>query len=107
MIFIKISFFFFVSRKKLSIAVELVSGPSILFLDEPTSGLDSQAAKNIMDTVREIANSGVPVICTIHQPSAALFELFDRLLLMAKGGYVIYFGDTASKFFYKLLTKKM
>lgn len=91
-------FLFF--RKKLSIAVELVSGPSILFLDEPTSGLDSQAAKNIMDTVREIANSGVPVICTIHQPSAALFELFDRLLLMAKDGYVIYFGDTSSKFLF-------
>jgi len=87
-------------RKRLSIAVELVSNPSILFLDEPTSGLDSQAAQSIMETVREISNSGVPVICTIHQPSADLFSLFDRLLLMAKGGYVIYFGDSSKSIEY-------
>jgi len=79
-------------RKKLSIAAELVSDPAILFLDEPTSGLDSQAALNVMLAARAVCDSGVPVICTIHQPSAELFMMFDNLLLMKKGGFVIYYG---------------
>merc|ERR1712063_167878 len=78
-------------RKKLSIAVELVAEPAIFFLDEPTSGLDSQAAASVMETARIVANTGVPVICTIHQPSADLFYLFDWLLLLRPGGQTIYF----------------
>jgi ABC-type multidrug transport system ATPase subunit/ABC-type multidrug transport system permease subunit len=81
-------------RKKLSIAVELVSKPSLLlFLDEPTSGLDSQSAWSIVQFLRALADSGQAILCTIHQPSATLFEVFDRLLLLKKGGKTVYFGD--------------
>jgi len=84
-------------RKKLSIAAELVAEPRIFFLDEPTSGLDSQAAAAVMETARIVANTGVPVICTIHQPSADLFYLFDWLLLLRPGGQTIYFGPLGEK----------
>lgn len=79
-------------RKKTSIGVEMVAEPSILYLDEPTSGLDSQAAEAVMDAARVAANTGVPIICTIHQPSEDLFLLFDWVLLLKPGGRVIYFG---------------
>ncbi|KAK9453376.1 P-loop containing nucleoside triphosphate hydrolase protein [Dipodascopsis uninucleata] len=81
-------------RKKLSIAVELVAKPSLLlFLDEPTSGLDSQSAWSIVQFLRALADSGQAILCTIHQPSATLFEVFDRLLLLKKGGQMVYCGD--------------
>ncbi|KAK6457757.1 ABC-2 type transporter-domain-containing protein [Scheffersomyces xylosifermentans] len=81
-------------RKKLSIGVELVAKPSLLlFLDEPTSGLDSQSAWAIVKLLRDLANGGQSILCTIHQPSATLFEEFDRLLLLRKGGQTVYFGD--------------
>lgn len=80
-------------RKRLTIAVELVANPSILFLDEPTSGLDARSALLVMRGVRTIANSGRTVICTIHQPSVQIFELFDSLLLLQRGGHVAYFGE--------------
>ncbi|KAK6464612.1 ABC-2 type transporter-domain-containing protein [Scheffersomyces coipomensis] len=81
-------------RKKLSIGVELVAKPSLLlFLDEPTSGLDSQSAWAIVQLLRSIADAGQSIVCTIHQPSATLFEQFDRLLLLRKGGQTVYFGD--------------
>ncbi|KAK9472159.1 ABC-2 type transporter-domain-containing protein [Dipodascopsis tothii] len=81
-------------RKKLSIGVELAAKPSLLlFLDEPTSGLDSQSAWAIVTFLRKLANAGQSILCTIHQPSATLFEQFDRLLLLKKGGQTVYFGD--------------
>lgn len=81
-------------RKRLTIGVELVSKPSILiFLDEPTSGLDGQAAFNTVRFLRRLADAGQAVLVTIHQPSALLFAQFDTLLLLAKGGKTVYFGD--------------
>lgn len=81
-------------RKKLSIATELVAKPSLLlFLDEPTSGLDSESSWSIVQFLRALADSGQAILCTIHQPSATLFEVFDRLLLLKKGGKTVYFGD--------------
>ncbi|TVY42933.1 Brefeldin A resistance protein [Lachnellula subtilissima] len=81
-------------RKRLTIGVELVSKPSILiFLDEPTSGLDGQAAFNIVRFLRKLADVGQAVLVTIHQPSAQLFLQFDSLLLLARGGKTVYFGD--------------
>ncbi|XP_034688607.1 pleiotropic drug resistance protein 2-like [Vitis riparia] len=79
-------------RKRLTIAVELVANPSIIFMDEPTSGLDARAAAIAMRTVRNTVDTGRTVVCTIHQPSIDIFEAFDELLLMKRGGQVIYAG---------------
>ncbi|KAG2506898.1 hypothetical protein BBO99_00009231 [Phytophthora kernoviae] len=79
--------------KRLTIGVELAAQPSVIFLDEPTSGLDARSAKLIMDGVRKVANSGRTIICTIHQPSAEVFYLFDSLLLLKRGGQTVFFGD--------------
>lgn len=81
-------------RKRLTIGVELAAKPDLLFfLDEPTSGLDSQTAWSILLLLRKLTNHGQAILCTIHQPSAMLFQQFDRLLLLASGGRTVYFGD--------------
>ena len=67
-------------RKRLTIAVELVANPSIIFMDEPTSGLDARAAAIVMRTVRNTVNTGRTVVSTIHQPSIDIFESFDEVL---------------------------
>ncbi|KAG6554605.1 hypothetical protein Mapa_003623 [Marchantia paleacea] len=79
-------------RKRLTIGVELVANPSIIFMDEPTSGLDARAAAIVMRTVRNTVDTGRTVVCTIHQPSIEIFEAFDELLLMKRGGRLIYAG---------------
>lgn len=109
-------------RKRLTIAVELVANPSIIFMDEPTSGLDARAAAIVMRTVRNTVDTGRTVVCTIHQPSIDIFEAFDevyvnfrkfssclptfmhlaiskeltlyylQLVLMKRGGQIIYAG---------------
>ncbi len=98
------------ARKRVTIGVELAAKPELLlFLDEPTyvlgnvllitgltkyrSGLDSQGAFNIVRFLRKLAAAGQAILCTIHQPNSALFENFDRLLLLQKGGRCVYFGD--------------
>ncbi|EEA27208.1 ABC multidrug transporter, putative [Talaromyces marneffei ATCC 18224] len=81
-------------RKLLTIGVELAAKPALLlFLDEPTSGLDSQSSWSICAFLRKLADHGQAVLSTIHQPSAILFQQFDRLLFLAKGGKTVYFGD--------------
>lgn len=81
-------------RKRVTIGVELAAKPELLlFLDEPTSGLDSQSAFNIVRFLKKLANAGQAILCTIHQPNAALFENFDRLLLLQRGGQTVYFGE--------------
>ncbi|RZC92754.1 hypothetical protein C5167_007814 [Papaver somniferum] len=80
-------------RKRLTIAVELVANPSIIFMDEPTSGLDARAAAIVMRTVRNTVDTGRTVVCTIHQPSIDIFEAFDELLLLKRGGRVTYAGS--------------
>ncbi|KAH7838131.1 hypothetical protein Vadar_022406 [Vaccinium darrowii] len=84
-------------RKRLTIAVELVANPSIIFMDEPTSGLDARAAAIVMRAVRNTVDTGRTVVCTIHQPSIDIFEAFDELLLMKRGGQVIYGGKLGEK----------
>ena len=66
-------------RKRLTIAVELVANPSIIFMDEPTSGLDARAAAIVMRAVRNTVDTGRTVVCTIHQPSIDIFEAFDEV----------------------------
>ena len=68
-------------RKRLTIAVELVANPSIIFMDEPTSGLDARAAAIVMRTVRNTVDTGRTVVCTIHQPSIDIFEAFDEVIM--------------------------
>ncbi|KAI8068628.1 ABC-2 type transporter-domain-containing protein [Gongronella butleri] len=79
-------------RKRLTIGMELVGKPQLLFLDEPTSGLDAQSSYNIVRFIRKLADAGWPVLCTIHQPSAILFDHFDHLLLLVRGGKTAYHG---------------
>ena len=88
-------------KKRLSLAIELIKSPAILFLDEPTSGLDSASAAAIMDLLDTVATKfNKAIICSIHQPQSRIFMSFDQLMLLARGG-VAYFGpaDKAIKYF--------
>ncbi|KAL5582398.1 hypothetical protein UlMin_014840 [Ulmus minor] len=80
-------------RKRLTIAVELVSNPSLIFMDEPTSGLDARAAAIVMRVVKNIVSTNRTIVCTIHQPSIDIFDAFDELILMKRGGQIIYSGE--------------
>lgn len=80
-------------KKLLTMALELVAEPKILFLDEPTSGLSLTAALKVVAAMRSVRDSGTGVICTIHQPSQEIFSSFDRLLLLQRGGKTVYYGD--------------
>jgi ABC-type multidrug transport system ATPase subunit len=79
-------------RKRLNIALELIRQPGVLFLDEPTSGLSSSDSEVVMNVLKILANKGQLVVVNIHQPSSTIFQLFDKLLLLDKGGRAIYFG---------------
>lgn len=68
-------------RKRLTIAVELVANPSIIFMDEPTTGLDARSAAIVMRAVKNVADTGRTIVCTIHQPSIDIFEKFDEVTL--------------------------
>ncbi|PNY05570.1 pleiotropic drug resistance protein 1-like [Trifolium pratense] len=78
--------------KRLTIAVELVANPSIIFMDQPTSGLDARSVAIVMRAIRNIVDNGRTVVCAIHQPNIDIFESFDELFLMKQGGQVIYAG---------------
>jgi len=79
--------------KRVTIGVELIANPSVVFLDEPTSGLDSRAAMLMMKVIRRLANFGRTVICTIHQPSVSIFESFDCLHLLELSGRTVFLGE--------------
>jgi len=80
-------------RKRLNIALELIREPSVLFVDEPTSGLSSMDSEMVMLLLKEQTLKGRLVVVNIHQPSSDIFKLFDKLLILDKGGYPIYFGN--------------
>ena len=86
--------------KRLAFASEVLTNPAIFFCDEPTSGLDSFMAASVVETLRTLARQGRTVICTIHQPSSQIVQLFDKILLMAEGR-TAYLGDVqkANSFF--------
>jgi ABC transport system ATP-binding/permease protein len=80
-------------RKRLNIALELIREPTILFVDEPTSGLSSVDAEAVMNMLKEQTYKGRLVIITIHQPGSDIYKMFDRIMIMDKGGYMIYRGN--------------
>ncbi|OBA21751.1 P-loop containing nucleoside triphosphate hydrolase protein [Metschnikowia bicuspidata var. bicuspidata NRRL YB-4993] len=83
-------------KRRVSIAIQLLGKPRILFLDEPTSGLDSATSASILVLLKQLAQSGTTIITTLHQPSKEMFSQFDTLTLLARGGHVVYDGTTNS-----------
>jgi ABC transport system ATP-binding/permease protein len=80
-------------RKRLNIALELIREPSILFVDEPTSGLSSRDSENVMDLLRELTLKGKLIFVVIHQPSSDIYKMFDKMIILDTGGYLIYYGN--------------
>jgi len=80
-------------RKRLNISLELIREPAVLFLDEPTSGLSSRDSENIVDLLNELARKGKLLFIVIHQPSSDIFKMFDKLIILDTGGYLIYNGN--------------
>lgn len=80
-------------RKRLNIALELIREPPILILDEPTSGLSSQDSQNIIELLKDLTIRGKLIFVVIHQPSSDIFKMFDQLLVVDTGGYLIYDGN--------------
>ncbi|MCU0456262.1 MAG: ATP-binding cassette domain-containing protein [Bacteroidales bacterium] len=77
-------------RKRLNISLELIREPAIMFLDEPTSGLSSRDSENILVLLKELTHKGKLLFIVIHQPSSEIFKMFDRLIMLDTGGYLIY-----------------
>lgn len=80
-------------RKRLNIALELIREPAVLYVDEPTSGLSSRDSQNIMDLLKELSLKGKLIFVVIHQPSSDIFKMFDKLMILDVGGYLIYNGN--------------
>lgn len=87
-------------RKRLNIALELIREPLVMFVDEPTSGLSSMDSEMVMDLLKEQTLKGKLVIINIHQPSSDIFKMFDKLLIMDKGGYLVYSGNPVDSVVY-------
>ncbi len=87
-------------RKRLNIALELIREPGVLFLDEPTSGLSSSDSEVILDLLKSLALKDKLVFVVIHQPSSQIFKLFDKLILLDKGGYPVYQGNPVDAVMY-------
>tara|TARA_R110002049_G_scaffold302495_2_gene495418 strand:+ start:1140 stop:4208 length:3069 start_codon:yes stop_codon:yes gene_type:complete len=87
-------------RKRVNIALELIREPAVLFVDEPTSGLSSRDSENIMDLLKELSLRGKLIFVVIHQPSSDIFKMFDKLLILDTGGYLIYNGNPVDAIIY-------
>jgi ABC-type multidrug transport system ATPase subunit len=87
-------------RKRLNIALELIREPSILFIDEPTSGLSSRDSENVMDLLLELTLKGKLIFVVIHQPSSEIYKMFDKMIILDDGGYLIYYGNPVEAVMY-------
>lgn len=87
-------------RKRLNIALELIREPAILFVDEPTSGLSSRDSENVMDLLRELTLKGKLIFVVIHQPSSDIYKMFDNMMILDSGGYMIYYGNPVEAVMY-------
>jgi len=87
-------------RKRLNIALELIREPSILFVDEPTSGLSSRDSENVMDLLRELTLKGKLIFVVIHQPSSDIYKMFDKMMILDTGGYLVYYGNPVEALMY-------
>ncbi|MBQ3635566.1 MAG: ATP-binding cassette domain-containing protein [Bacteroidales bacterium] len=87
-------------RKRLNIALELIREPAILILDEPTSGLSSHDSETIIELLKDLAIQGKLIFVVIHQPSSDIFKMFDQLLILDTGGYLIYDGNPVESLSY-------
>ena len=94
-------------RKRLNIALELIREPAILILDEPTSGLSSHDSENIIELLKDLTINGKLVFVVIHQPSSDIFKMFDQLLILDTGGYLIYDGNPTEALNYFRLQQDM
>ena len=77
-------------RKRLSIAIELITNPSLIFMDEPTTSMDTFTAEKIVEIINRLSLKGRTIIATIHQPNSNIYKRLDRLMLLS-GGHAIYF----------------
>ena len=87
-------------RKRLNIALELIREPAILFVDEPTSGLSSRDSENVMDLLRDLTHKGKLIFVVIHQPSSDIYKMFDKLVVLDVGGYMVYYGNPVEAVMY-------
>ena len=87
-------------RKRLNIALELIREPAVLFVDEPTSGLSSRDSENVMDLLRELTHKGKLIFVVIHQPSSDIYKMFDKLVVLDVGGYMVYYGNPVEAVMY-------
>lgn len=87
-------------RKRLNIALELIREPAVLFVDEPTSGLSSRDSENVMDLLKELTHKGKLIFVVIHQPSSDIYKMFDKLVILDTGGYMVYYGNPVEAVMY-------
>jgi ABC-type multidrug transport system ATPase subunit len=87
-------------RKRVNIALELLREPTILFVDEPTSGLSSVDSEIVMNLLKEQTYKGKLVIVNIHQPGSDIYKMFDRIMIIDRGGYQIFYGNTTEAIIY-------
>ena len=87
-------------RKRVNIALELLREPTILFVDEPTSGLSSADSETVMNLLKEQTYNGKLVVINIHQPSSDIYKMFDRIMIIDKGGYQIFYGNPSEAIVY-------
>jgi ABC-type multidrug transport system ATPase subunit len=87
-------------RRRVSIGIQILTDPKILVLDEPSSGLDATTAHGMMELLQTLAAEGRTVICTVHQSRSDLFPLFGNLLLLARGGRMVYSGKAGDMLTY-------